>query len=314
MEKQKAEVGKLYRTSFVPQLRAIDEKARTIEFVASTEAVDRYGDIIRVSGWKLDAYKQNPVFLWAHKSGEPPIGKTVGIHVETNPPALVQKVEFADKETYPFADTIFNLYKGKYMRAVSVGFMPLEMPNRITDLEGNATGGYEFTSQELLELSACPVGANPEALARAVQKGFSETDLQRVFSAPPMTEVEVYRELAAVNHEIARVAVAFAKETLLKADELRVLLKAAQLRGVNLTADLTLAEVLAAIRGSGVAAEEIETLEAETGSSEITTLDQLAAAVGTSDGDETPSLDEVFSDSRSLRTGKFKFAVRPGLR
>jgi hypothetical protein len=45
-------------------------------------------------------------------------------------------------------------------------------------------------------------------------------------------------------------------------------------------------------------------------SGEITTLDQLAAAVGTPD--EEPSLEEVFSDSRKWRTGKF--SIRRELR
>ena len=114
--------------------------------------------------------QKNPVFLWAHRSGEPPIGKTVDIRTESNPPALVQTVEFASKDVYPFADTIFNLYGGGYLKAVSVGFMPLEMPKRIKDAEDN-TIGYEFVNQELLELSAVPIPANAEALARAISKG-----------------------------------------------------------------------------------------------------------------------------------------------
>src|SRR6185437_2590328 len=106
--------------------------------------------------------------------------------------------------------TIFNLYQGKFLRAVSVGFMPLEMPKRITDTEGNATGGYEFTNQELLELSAVPVPANPEAVARMASKGFgTEEDLRRVFSAK--SAEEVYRELVEVNHEIAVMAVNLAR-------------------------------------------------------------------------------------------------------
>jgi phage head maturation protease len=68
--------------------------------------------------------------------------------------------------------------------AVSVGFMPLEQPNAIKDLEGRTTG-WEFTSQELLELSAVSLPANPEALARMVSKGFAEDDLARVSSLPP---------------------------------------------------------------------------------------------------------------------------------
>ncbi len=116
-------------------VRAIDEQNRVLTLVASTEAVDRYGDIIRVKGWKLDNYKKNPVFLWGHRSGDPPIGKTVRIWTETNPPALVHDIQFATKEVYPFADTIYKLYKGGFLRATSVGFMPLEAPKPLMDAD-----------------------------------------------------------------------------------------------------------------------------------------------------------------------------------
>jgi uncharacterized protein len=292
MQKQKAEVGKVYRTALVPHLRSIDEEARTIEFVSSTEKVDRYGDIIRVAGWKLDAYRKNPVFLWAHRSGEPPIGRCVDCKTEANPPALVQKIQFADKQTYEFADTIFNLYKGGFLNAVSVGFMPLEMPKRIADQEGNGDG-YEFTSQELLELSAVPVPANADCLARAVSKGFAAEDLRRVFA--PASAEAFYRELISIYAGIADCAVLVAKQAL-------AALKAAGV--VREGGDITVEELLAAIR---------EGVPDSTGdSTEITTLEELAQAVGTADLE--PSLEEVFSDSRSLRTGKFKFALRPELR
>jgi uncharacterized protein len=298
--RQEPAVGKKNYKAFTPELRSIDD--RTIEFVASTEAVDRYGDIIRVSGWKLDNYLRNPVFLWGHKSGEPPIGKTVGIHVETSPvPALVQRVEFADKETYPFADTIFNLYKGKFLRAVSVGFLPLEHPKAIRDENNDRVTGWEFTSQELLELSAVPVPANSDALARCVKKGFAEADLQRVF-VPQMSEADALRELAAIYQEISRIAVGLAAETVREA---LAALKAARPEA----GDLTLEELLAAIREAGTSLPKTEN------SGEITsinTLDDLAAAVG--NGDSEVSLEQTFSDSRSLRTGKFKFALHPELR
>lgn len=152
------------------QIRSINDAERTIEFVASTEAVDRYGDVIRTTGWQLDNYKKNPVFLWGHRSGDPPIGKTVAIGIEENPPALVQKVQFAGKDVYPFADTIYRLYKGGFLNATSVGFLPLST-RRLLDENGDETDGTEFMKQELLELSAVPVPANPEALGRMVQKG-----------------------------------------------------------------------------------------------------------------------------------------------
>ena len=253
---------------------------RTIEFVASTEAVDRYGDIIRTSGWKLDNYRKNPVFLWAHKSGEPPIGRTIDVHVETAPvPALIQHVEFADAATYKFADTVFHLYKGGYMRAVSVGFMPLAAPTRITDSEGNATGGYEFTSQELLELSAVSLPANPEAfvgylclwrLARMQSRGFAAADLERVFT-PAMSEEAVYRELIAVHREISKIAVGLATQAVRAA--LEALKKADRVEP-----EVAFEDLLAAVEEAGASVKEAET---ETSSDdEILSIDQLGAALG----------------------------------
>lgn len=215
MQREKPEVGKVLRTALVPEMRSINEKARTIQFVASDETTDRYGDVLKTGGWELANYKKNPLFLFSHKSNEPPIGKCVEIHIESNPAALVQTIEFAPKETYEFADTIFRLYAEGYMRAVSVGFIPTKQPDPITDLEGHFTG-YQFNGQELLELSACQIPANPNAIARMVSKGFSEADLERVFSGEASTaksREEIYKELAELNAEIASIAVDVALKT-----------------------------------------------------------------------------------------------------
>jgi hypothetical protein len=179
-------VGTIRRAAFTPELRGIDEKNRTIDFVASTEAVDRYHDILRVRGFQTENYLKNPVFLWAHKSSEPPIGKTIKLWTESLPaPALIQRVQFCDKATYDFADMIFNLYKSKFLNAVSVGFIPLSAPTPILDADGRSTGGYEFTSMELLELSAVPLPANPECVSRAIDSGIITTDdVAKVFTAP----------------------------------------------------------------------------------------------------------------------------------
>jgi hypothetical protein len=44
-------------------------------FVISTDEVDRHGDVIQAQGWQLDAYRNNPVFLWAHDYSRPVIGR-----------------------------------------------------------------------------------------------------------------------------------------------------------------------------------------------------------------------------------------------
>jgi HK97 family phage prohead protease len=178
------QVGVARRTVMLPTVRASSDTARTITFVSSTETVDRYGDIIRVAGWDTKNYMKNPVVLWSHKSTDPPIGRTISLKTESNPPALVQTVEFATKETYPFADQIFQLYKNGFLRSVSVGFRPTASPNMIRDDDGDLTG-FEFTSQELLELSCVPLPANPDAVARAVGAGYiTQADVDKVFVIP----------------------------------------------------------------------------------------------------------------------------------
>jgi len=144
-----------------------DPKDRTLEFLGSTADVDRYGDVIEVEGWDLKNYKKNPVFLWTHDYKQPPVGKAV--KVGKTEKGLLFQVKFPTAEEYAFADTIYKLYLGGYLRATSVGFRDLER-EPLTDKEGRQTG-FRYKKQELYELSAVPVPANPNALVMAVQKG-----------------------------------------------------------------------------------------------------------------------------------------------
>jgi Escherichia/Staphylococcus phage prohead protease len=149
--------------------------ARRITFIASDETVDRYGDIIRASGWKLENFRRNPVLLWAHSSREPPIGRVPDIRVEGT--RLIADCDFVPEGVDPFADLVWTLIDQKFVNASSVGFMPLADPKVIRDDDDMITG-FEFNDQELLELSVVPVPANPQALAVARAFG-ADADAQR---------------------------------------------------------------------------------------------------------------------------------------
>jgi len=138
---------------------------RVLEFVGSTEMVDRDGEVIRMNGWQLKNYRKNPVFMWAHDYHSPPIGRANLVHTDAR--GLMFQVEFADEETYPFADTIYKLYKGGFLKATSVGFIPLEWEDGKDDKAPRRI----YKKQELLELSGVPVPANPEALVSARDQG-----------------------------------------------------------------------------------------------------------------------------------------------
>jgi hypothetical protein len=150
----------------VPE-RKIDEAGRRITFIISTDAMDRDGDIIDQNGWELADYKRNPVVLWAHDGSQPPVARAASVAVENG--KLVSVAEFPTREQYAFADTIFQLYKGGFLHATSVGFMPEELEL----MEGPDTGliGFRFRRQKLLEYSAVPIPSNPEALVVARSHG-----------------------------------------------------------------------------------------------------------------------------------------------
>lgn len=156
----------IYKT-FSVEVNDVNEDKRSFWAVASTDDVDRDGDVLSPEGWELDPYLKNPVVLFAHRYNEPPIAKADEIKVLNG--KLMFKPQFATKEEYPFADTIFKLYKGGYLRSFSVGFIPKEWEDRHT-ADGIWSGKY-FTKQELVEISAVPVASNPNALAEAYKSG-----------------------------------------------------------------------------------------------------------------------------------------------
>ena len=137
-------------------------RADEMTFVVSTDEVDRHGDVISMRGWHLQAYKRNPVFLWAHDYTQPAIGRALNVWKEEH--SLLARIGFAPTE---FAQEVAALYRGGYQAGVSVGFRPLQYELRRDTRTGEVVG-ISFTEQELLEISAAPVPANQSALKKAL--------------------------------------------------------------------------------------------------------------------------------------------------
>ena len=150
------------RKILISRVKEIPNKSRVIEFTGSTETPDRDNEVIKAKAWQVDRYVKNPVVQWAHDYSSPPIGKTLSIR-QNNKQETIFEIEFADKETYEFADTVYRLCKGGFLNATSVGFIPLEWDAGKKEGDPSRT----FTKVELLEISIVPVPANPEALVSA---------------------------------------------------------------------------------------------------------------------------------------------------
>jgi hypothetical protein len=143
-----------------------------IPFRLTQKIVDRDSEVILPRGAQLENYKKNPVFQWAHDLRLPPIGRII-------PDTLVITEDFIDGDAKfdledPFAKMIYNKYKNKFLNAGSIRFIPIERSEEQV-LEGQK--GSTYTKWELLEFSAVPVPANPEARQRAIAKATSDDDL-----------------------------------------------------------------------------------------------------------------------------------------
>lgn len=156
----------VYRFATTEPEQVGEAAARTQRFVFSDATIDHAGDSIDPKGWDLAIFKSNPVALFSHMSWEPPIGRAANVSVKDS--KLVGDIEFASAEIYPFADTIYQLVKGGFLKAVSVGFRPTKWA--FTN-DKDRPYGIDFIKQILLEISCCCVPCNPAALSEARSLG-----------------------------------------------------------------------------------------------------------------------------------------------
>jgi hypothetical protein len=199
---QKGVQVKLYRAKAFKTPGAIPEvegHPRTIEYVASDETPDRYGDVVRVKGWTWENFKANPTFAWSHNYELPPLGRLVNVWKKTakgEEPALMSWAEYASADLNAFADVIYRMVRAGMIRMVSVGFMPKKwnIPQTKEEREELGLGEYgtEYLEQDLLELSQVPVPANPKAgatgsdgakaVAEEIGRGLALPDVRKAFT------------------------------------------------------------------------------------------------------------------------------------
>jgi HK97 family phage prohead protease len=156
---------KRYAKALVKEISETD--GLLISVVGSTSTVDRYGESIDQKTWILDSFKKNPVILWAHNltlgEDRPPIAKAVNVEIKKNKLVFDIQFDMAD----PFAADIFRKYKEKFLNAFSVGFISHKV------MEEDDDNPPVLMDNELLELSAVPVPANPEALQALKKRSFA---------------------------------------------------------------------------------------------------------------------------------------------
>ena len=135
----------------------------TIEGYASTNDIDRHGDVVPAAVWEkgMENYLKNPVVLAYHKHDEP-VGRMVEHRIDDKGLWIKVRVSAA-------AEDVFNLVKDGVLTAFSIGF-------RILDAEYNTAAEVFMVKQlELHEISVVSVPANQNTLF-SLSKAFSSAE------------------------------------------------------------------------------------------------------------------------------------------
>ena len=139
-------------TNTFKTLGETDDGGIDIKGSASTNALDRAGDVIEAEAWTkggLENFKGNPIILFNHNYDKP-IGRATGLEVTDNGLEISAKISKA-------AGDVRDLVKDGVLGAFSVGF-------RVKDADYMAeTDGYKIKDAELFEVSVVSVPCNQGA-------------------------------------------------------------------------------------------------------------------------------------------------------
>lgn len=165
---------------------SLSDESRSVDVIASTEAIDSHGTVIR-QNWQLDRYRASPVVLYAHDSCELPIGLASNVRIQDG--ALCATLTFSTEDLNPQAEMVWKNVKAGTLRGVSVGFWP-------HSVRWETEEDREFVvldDNELFEISMVPVGSNPETLAQMRARALATRAIEpaeKTSEQPPAAEVQ----------------------------------------------------------------------------------------------------------------------------
>jgi len=175
-------------------VKIVGEKEGLVEYRASDETLDSYREVVLASGWRFDRFQKNAPFVNSHNydSIENLLGSVRAAEVREG--ALMETVQWAiDVKENRLAQLGWKMTTSGHLKAVSVGFIPtetLQPEDKAYAGEVERLGLKDnpprviYTGQQQIELSACIIGANPNALAsfaRAYKGGvLDDADLQLI--------------------------------------------------------------------------------------------------------------------------------------
>lgn len=173
-------------------VRQVDERRRLVDFIASTQEVDRDQEVVITRGIDLTAFRLNPTFLLDHDR-RAPLGRVVALGVERlgNHDALTGTAEILAAGTSQRADEAWAEIKAGVRNGISIGFLPV-------DVDPPGTRGRVLRRVELLEISsvtmpscrACVVTGTSGAKALADQAALA-TSVQATLARAEQLQIKL---------------------------------------------------------------------------------------------------------------------------
>lgn len=175
-----------------------------IDLIGSAETADSYDTCFVQAGMDDRRFRENPIFLRQHSSGELPIGRCEdwwredidvrvrGQRKRVTVAATVFRVRFdvaddpaQDDDWQRIARAYLDRYRRGFLRGASIRFsVPAGGAHYGDDMEeaerakyGISEWGIVFRKWELMELSAVTLPSNEHALARAAAGSCNESEL-----------------------------------------------------------------------------------------------------------------------------------------
>ena len=154
------------RGAYVRAMTPEQIENRQVEFVISSEAVDSYNTVFRISGWDLSNYLRNSIVCYQHRAGSSDPDDIIGTStVRIEGDLLIGTVTFEEEAINPKAEKIFRKVQAGTLKMASVGANVQQA--RYGDSEkGEDKDILYFTKQRLMEWSIVSVGSNPDAHKR----------------------------------------------------------------------------------------------------------------------------------------------------
>jgi len=155
------------RRTYSNVIRGVNTESGSVNAIVSSESPDREGDVIRVEGWDFSNFLKHPVLLADHnyKDLNAQIGEWSDVKIVKTRRTVEGTANYLINKGSQTADWAFAL-ASRGQAAYSVGFIPDMQKALVINQGSESHGPFEFRGQELLEVSAVTIPANPDALQR----------------------------------------------------------------------------------------------------------------------------------------------------